>query len=179
MNKLVNKLFVYLFFAFNVSWAQECNQCITNNSNESTNIYITGKDTSNYTLTEGKTLCIRPGGFFNGALILNGGDVCNNGNFSPKSLNFNSGVIVNKNKIRIPTLILTNGKTIRNISKANIIIVGSLTISGGKLYNDGLLNVKEIIQNDSGQFLNRGIVNCNQLSGSGNIINTGIVNSHD
>jgi hypothetical protein len=179
----ISKLYiiVLLIAAHQVKSQSSCNSCTSGISTNDTLLHIvTSVDTTSYTITTGQTFCITNTGTFRGTIIINGGTVCNKGRFFPKSLTFSSGVIFNNNNARIKTaLSLGSSTTLNNNSGAVLNLNGNLGISGGTLYNEGLINVNADIQNNSGSFSNKTIINCNTLSGSNTIVNysIGIINT--
>lgn len=161
---------IIFFFIWNNSIGQNCGTC---------SIVISTNDTSSYTVGSGVTLCIDTLGNFTGNITLSGGTVCNKGLFNPSQVTFNSGAINNFSNSTINTnIILTSGKFLTNQPGGIMGIGGSITVGGGDLGNDGILNITLGVSNNSGTLINTGIMNCQQLTGSNAVNNTGIINTN-
>jgi hypothetical protein len=157
-----------LFTLFKVS-AQNCTGCTTS---------ISGNDTLSYNVGSGQVLCITGGGNFLGNITVNGGTVCVAGNFNPKSITFTSGVINNNGNVSIASSVtLPSGFAINNNAGAILNVSADLNLNAGTLSNDGIVNVVNAISN-SGTITNSNIINCVQISGSGTLNDTGIINSN-
>jgi hypothetical protein len=163
-----------------LSKGQSCQPCTAKMpGNDSLTYHIFHTDTATYTLSAGQTFCIYNSGTFKGTLINNGGTICNKGRFFPKSVTFNSGQLYNHKVSRIcQPLSLSNSCSVINQATSILNITGTLTLSGGTLNNEGIINT-HTIQNNSGNFHNKAIVNCNLLQGSNTIqhYQVGIVNT--
>ncbi|MDI9341682.1 MAG: hypothetical protein QM534_14015 [Sediminibacterium sp.] len=161
-------LLVFLAFKFS---AQNCSTCsVTINDNSS----------SSYTINAGHTLCIDSLGNFEGSIVINGGLLCNKGIFSPSTVIFSGGTIQNYGLMTYPgNVLLTNGITLNNLPSGVINITGMLELNGGIIDNQGVWNVKKGLINTMGGFTNSGIFNCEHLSGSNTISNSGTLNTED
>lgn len=149
--------------------AQSCSGCSTS---------ITGNDTLTYNVGSGQVLCITGSGNFLGNIIISGGTVCVNGNFNPKSITCTSGVISNNGNVSIASSIsLPSGFVINNNAGGIFNVSEDLTLNTGSLTNNGIVNVVNAISN-SGTITNSNIINCVQLTGSGTLNDTGVINSN-
>lgn len=176
----INRTFCFLILlvCVSVSNAQTCTHC--QSRVHDTLVYrISSTDTATYVLSAGRTLCIYDSGMFKGRVVINGGTICNSGEFFPKSILFNSGSIINNKTAKIwMNLTLGSGSVFINNSGSTLDIGINLTISGGTLNNEGLINAGGRIHNNSGLVHNKSIINCASLTGINTIMNytTGIVN---
>ena len=171
MKSLLKILFVVLLaFLYVKSNAQTCGTCSTN---------ITSLDSTSYTVNTGETFCVDTTGNFVGTITLNGGTICNKGLFNPKSLIFTSGTINNNANTSLKSAISVGANSqLNNNPDAIMNIAGSLTVGGGTVSNNGIINVDQNIQNTSGSLTNSSIINCTQISGSGTLNNTGKINTN-
>ena len=177
--KILIQLILFFLLTASVLQSQTCSNCTSAFSNDTLLIKVSSTDSSNYIVTSGKTLCIFPGGKFTGTVTLSGGFICNKGNFNPKLLTINSGTITNNSICKLKGLTLAQSRSIKNCIKSIMNIDdGNLILSGGSFINEGILNVENNIQNNSGSLINRSIINCNQFSGSNSITNLGIINTN-
>jgi len=148
----------------------QCTVCTT---------HIIGIDTLSYTVTTGQTLCIDSIGVLNGNIVLSGGTICNKGVFNPASLTLTSGTIYNYGNAQINSnSTLGSSLTWNNYGGSILNLSGTMTVSGGTVSNDGIMNVETTLDFSSGTFSNQNIINCSTLTGSGTIVNTGIINSN-
>lgn len=168
MKVLLTLSLLLILFATH-STAQTCGTCATN---------ITDYDGSSYTVTAGQTLCIDSLGNFEGQIVLSGGTLCVKGLFKPQTFTFNSGTLVNSGSVNLATLTLGSGKVLQNLVDGLLSVSGNFTLLGGQLTNTGILSVRQTLTNTSGTFTNSGIINCNQLSGTNAISNTGVLNTN-
>jgi len=152
-----------------ISFAQNCGTC---------NVNITTNDTLTYSANSGQLICINSSGNFLGNITVNGGTVCVSGNFNPKSITINSGVIINNGNATLNTSV-SFGSSFQLINNSGAIlnVNGNLTSSSFNVTNSGIINVVANI-NNSGTITNSNIINCVLLSGSGTINDTGIINSN-
>jgi hypothetical protein len=161
---------MFMLFLFNRTIAQSCGTC---------SVSINSLDSANYTVNTGETFCVDSTGNFVGSITLNGGSICNKGLFAPKSLIFSNGTITNYGNASIKSsLTFGSSSQLDNNGGGIINISGNLTISGGSIANDGIVNIDQAIQNTSGSLQNSNIINCTQISGSGTLNNTGVINSN-
>ena len=141
-------------------------------------VNITSTDTLNYTIGTGQTFCVAKNGNYTGNIILNGGTICVNGFFNPKTITVNSGTLNNYGTMSInASIVLGSGLTLTNNSGAIININGSINLNSATLTNNGILNVDQTLSN-LGSVTNTSIINCTTLSGSGTLNDTGIINSN-
>jgi hypothetical protein len=167
MKKLIFVLLCFLYA--NGSSGQICSNCSTN---------ITGNDTLTYNVGSGQIFCVAKSGNFLGKITVSGGTVCVAGNFNPNTINIASGAITNNGNATLNSSItLPSSFQIKNNSGAILSISGSVTLDSSTITNNGILNVVESI-NNSGTIVNTNIINCVQLSGSGTVNDTGIINSN-
>lgn len=169
MKRLFFVLSILMLCCFFKVTAQSCSGCSTS---------ITGNDTLTYNVGSGQILCVTNSGNFLGKITINGGTVCVTGNFNPNSITINSGVIINNGNTTLNSSI-TFGSNFQmsNSSGAILSISGDLTLSASTITNDGIINVVNAISN-SGTITNSNIINCVQITGSGSLNNTGIINSN-
>lgn len=149
--------------------SQSCGTCSIN---------ITSLDSSSYTVNSGETFCVDTTGNFVGTITLNGGTICNRGVFSAKVLTINNGVLSNYSNLSINTnASFGSSCQLNNYGGAILNVNGSLTVSGASIVNDGIINIYQNISN-SGSVTNTNIINCYQLTGSGTVNNTGVINQN-
>lgn len=162
--------FLSLFVFIAISVKSQCTTCTVN---------VTGTDTTSYTVLSGQTLCIDTSGAFTGIVILNGGTVCNNGIFKPATFTYTSGSINNQGNMTINSdLSLVNGSSLTNSINGIVALSGNIILNGTTINNIGIMNISQNIQFNSGTFNNENIINVNNVTGSGVINNTGILNSN-
>jgi hypothetical protein len=160
--------FMLVFSLLKVS-AQSCTGCSTS---------ITGNDTLTYNVSAGQMLCITSSGNFLGNITISGGTLCVSGNFNPKGITCTSGAINNYGTSSIASSIsLPSGFSINNNAGGIFNISSDLTLNSGSLINNGIVNVVNAIAN-SGSITNSNIINCVQITGSGTLNDTGIINSN-
>lgn len=171
MKTVLRFLFIVLLaFLYVNGNAQTCGTCSTN---------ISSLDSSSYTINSGQTFCVDTTGNFVGTITLNGGSICVKGIFNPGNFTFTSGTINNYGNVSLNnSLSIGSNVQLNNNSDAVININGILTMSGGTFTNNGVINVDQNISNSSGSIVNTSIINCVQISGSGTLNNTGIINSN-
>lgn len=164
-------MFFWVLIFFVTSYqGQNCSSC---------NTVISSYDTLSYTIENGQTFCIDSTGNFQGAIILNGGTICNKGYFNPENITFNSGTIDNYGNATIPiTLLLGASKVINNKTDAIINFFGDLTLNGGTFTNYGISNITQNLTNSSGSITNAGILNCLQVIGVNVLNNSGVINTN-
>lgn len=144
---------------------------------ESCSITVNSLDSTVYTLNVGQTLCIDTTGIFIGTINLNGGVICNKGIFNPMVISIISGEINNYSNVSIKSgITISETLILNNKPDAIMNILGNLTIGGGTISNNGIINVDQNIQYNSGVFINSNVINCAQLTGSGTVNNSGIIN---
>jgi hypothetical protein len=155
---------------FTQAKAQTCNTCTQ---------VIVGIDTSTINLGTGQTLCIDSTAIFKGNIVINGGTLCNNGVFSPKSCALNAGTINNSASFSVDGAYTLNANiSLVNNSGAIISIGTNLTLGGASITNDGILNVSTALNASSGTFTNNSIINCSTITGETTIINNGLINKN-
>jgi hypothetical protein len=168
MKKLIILSFV-LFFA-KLGHSQTCGTCTVN---------VTTLDSASYTINTGQILCVDTTGNFIGTVTLNGGTVCNKGLFNPKIINLTSGTVSNYSNASFKSA-LSIGSSIQLINNADAImsIAGNLTVGGGTVTNSGIININQVLQNNSGSLTNSSVINCSQMTGNGPLNNTGVINAN-
>jgi hypothetical protein len=171
MKKRIIILFVFISF-IKIIVAQNCSNCTYTS---------TTLDSANYILTSGQLLCIDSTSNFIGTITLNGGSVCNKGLFSPKQLIFNSGSITNYSNVSLTNshlalaincTITSHDGSVFNLSNGNLIL------NGGTFSNYGVLSIIGNLQNISGTLVNQNLINCNVITGSNTLVNTGTINTN-
>jgi hypothetical protein len=163
-------IFAFAFISLFKLSSQTCAGCGTN---------VASLDSSAYTVNSGETFCIDSTGNFIGTLTLNGGTVCNKGLFAPKAFAFSGGTINNYGNATVKSSLSFDSSSGLNNGGGSILnIVGNITVAGGAVVNDGIMNVDQSILNNSGSLSNSSIINCSQLTGGGSLTNTGAINKN-
>lgn len=156
--------------------SQSCNSCtVSILTNDSLTFRIINSDTTSYTVNVGQTLCIYATGTLKGNITLNGGIICNNGRFFPNTLAFNSGTLSLVGITKIKNPVTVSGNKAINVSQGCVMnITGNLSLTGGTLNNEGMINVDGALINNSGDLVNKAIINCSTMSGNNAVNNNGI-----
>ncbi|MCA6435647.1 MAG: hypothetical protein ACK5QC_09245 [Bacteroidota bacterium] len=169
MNKRLTTIITLILLKF-FAYGQSCGSC---------NISINSLDSSSYTINQGQTLCLDSNAVFVGTITINGGVVCNKGLLSPKQLAFHTGgTLYNYSNISLSGSFSLGNNCVLEVKDGSTFNIsnGVFNINGGQVTNDGVITVIGAINFNAGIFNSSNLINCNTLSGTASIVNSGVIN---